>query len=454
MRSFQLSDIAAPLAGELHGRDEAFSGVSTDTRLLQPGHLFVALAGENYDANRFLALAANANASAAVVNQVDPDVDLPQLQVSDTLKALGQLAALNRDCFEGPLVGITGSCGKTTVKNMLARIFCCRGTTLATDGNFNNEVGVPLTLLRLSQEHELAVVEMGAAARGDIRYLCEFARPGIALINNAMPAHLEGFGSVEGVAIAKGEIYQALPEDGIAALNLDDPHAPLWREYIGARRLIGFSLKDTQADVLGSDIKAPAINRQRFTLHYGDATVLVNLRVPGQHNVLNALAAASLALAAGMTLKEIVSGLEAYEPVDGRLAAQQGVRDCWCIDDTYNANPGSVKAAIDVLAESTGHTTLILGDMGELGADSDALHREIGVYARDRGVDQLLGCGVAVGHAVDAFGENAVLFERQDELIQHCRSFLETGSLVLVKGSRSAAMEKVFVALTQPEGAM
>jgi UDP-N-acetylmuramoyl-tripeptide--D-alanyl-D-alanine ligase len=454
MVSMTLSQLATEfsetLGAQLHQGDASFTRVSTDTRRLNAGDLFVALRGENFDAHDFLADAAH-KACALVVEKLDPAIALPQLVVRDTLLALGQIAVLNRAAFSGPLVAITGSSGKTTVKTMLAAILRECGPTLATEGNLNNHIGVPLTLLKLASEHRYAVIEMGASAAGEIAYLCGLARPDAALVNNVMPAHIEGFGSIEGVAAAKGEIYQGLSESGTMVVNLDEPFAGQWLAEKEGAKVLGFSLRDSAADFYvrtkGESAAEGDHERQRFTLVTPAGEQSVELCAPGDHNLRNALAAAACAYAVGASNEQIGAGLGTYIPIAGRMNRQYGHAGAVIIDDSYNANPGSVRAAIDVLATQPLRSILVLGDMAELGDESAALHTDIGAYASTSGVQELFTHGLLSRHASDAFGEGAQHFSDRDSLIQALKEQVDAQTCVLIKGSRSARMELVVRAL-------
>ena len=445
MRPWNLAELEVPLEGYLIGHDCSVTGVSTDSRNPQDDALFVALCGEQFDGHEFLGQAQQSGAAAALVS-CDVDLPLPLLRVADTQRALGKLGAYNRALFTGPLVAITGSSGKTTVKNMIAGVLSVRGETLATRGNLNNEIGVPLTLLELAPEHQYAVVEMGAGRRGDIAWLCELGRPSIALLLNAMPAHLAGFGSIEDVAAAKGEIFDNLGGSGIAVINADQIWSQQWRERAAPARIIDYGL-EASAAIGAAAIESRGVAGTRFiaTTPLGDLEVL--LRLPGLHNVSNALAAIAVGVACELSLVEIKQGLESVSPVAGRLSAQRVGSGADIIDDCYNANPGSVRAAIDLLGSCDGHRTLILGAMGELGADSAAMHSEIGAYAKDSGLDQLWGVGPELESAVAAFGGGGRHFADKASAVQALSGAFASGDVVLIKGSRSTAMEQVLHAL-------
>lgn len=451
MRDFTLSEVQVPLAAQLNGADVGFSGVSTDTRSISRGELFVALSGESFDGHDYVASACERGACAALVSQ-QQEYPVATLQVADTQLALGQLAALNREYFDGELLAITGSSGKTSVKNMLASILSQVAPTLATPGNFNNEIGMPLTLLQLQPQHRFAVIEMGAARRGDIEYLCKLARPRVAVVLNAMAAHLEGFGSVDEVARAKGEIFEALSEEGIAIINADSPYAALWRELAGPARRLDFGLQGGAA-VTARDLNERGLKGAQFILDTPAGGVPVRLKVPGRHNVINALAAASAALALDIPLLDISRGLGMARAEPGRLNKYKLARGVRLIDDSYNANPGSVFAAIDLLAATPGHRVLVLGRMAELGDSSESLHAQVGEYAREQGIDECWLLGVETLATANEFGSSARHFASQEDLVEQLLSAISAisamsaRSTVLVKGSRSAAMENVVQAL-------
>lgn len=447
-----LSEAARALGAELHGEDVAFTAVNTDTRTLQQGDLFVALRGENFDGNTFVAEAAARGAVAALVS-TPIESALPTLRVADTRLALGRLGAAWRARFAMPLVAVTGSNGKTTTKEMLAAILARRGPVLATQGNLNNDIGVPLTLLRLSGEHRCAVIEMGANHPGEIAYLSNLARPTVALITNAAMAHIGGFGSLDEIAQTKGGIYAGLDENGIGIVNADDTYAGYWRTLLGARRCMTFGMSNP-ADVYAiAESVQCAVNDTAITTSFhmhtpaGDASVALPLM--GVHNVMNALAASAAALAAGATLADIKSGLEAMCAVKGRLQVKKGIHGTRIIDDTYNANPPSVQAAIAVLATVEGEKVLVLGDMGELGDDALLFHEQVGTQARQAGIDRLYTTGELSAGALREFGANGRHCAGHDELIAALLADLVAGTTVLVKGSRFMRMERVVDALVE-----
>lgn len=433
------------LSAELKNGDVTFTSVNTDTRKLNAGELFVALRGENFDAHNFLDQAAAQKVCGLVVEQFAPHIPLPQLVVNDTLLALGQIAAMNRNGFHKPVLAITGSSGKTTVKTMLACILQECGKVHATKGNLNNHIGVPLTLLQLQADHEFAVIEMGASAIGEIAYLCSLARPQVAMINNVMPAHIAGFGSIEGVAQAKGEIYQGLQSGDTAVVNIDDKFAPQWLSGMRAQ-ITRVSLTDTKADCYARQLEYTN-GSVSFELVFKGEAIAVHLSIPGEHSVRNALMAAAMASAVGASLEQIQQGLEKFSPVSGRMSRHQMEQGAVVIDDSYNANPGSVRAAMDVLAACNGNRIFVLGDLAELGDDAERLHAELGVYAKQKNINQLFTLGKLSRHASDAFSAGAQHFDSREQLIAQLKTLATPGTTLLIKGSRSAKMDLVVSAL-------
>ena len=445
INSLRLTDAAIRFGGTLLNPDCEFDGVSIDSRNIAEGDLFVALIGERLDGHEFLADVTD-RASGLVVSSADTELPLPQWVVEDTTIALGQLAQLQREAFSGILIAVTGSTGKTSVKDLISSILSGLGTVHATKGNFNNHIGVPLTLLDMQQDSDFAVIEMGASAASEIGYLCAIAKPQISLINNVQSAHLEGFGSVEGIAAAKGEIYSGLEATGTAILNLDQKWEAEWMELIGDRDCITFSLDDDCADISASDIELLESGCFKFTLHMFTDTSLesqvVSLAIPGRHSVSNALAAAACAVAAGASIEQIVTGLEAAQSPARRLQIKALAQGGQIIDDSYNDSPESVCAAIDVLASRPGRRVMVLGDMGELGADTEQLHREVGDYALNAGIDQLYTLGDLSASASAAFkGQH---FGDLESLKAPLFKEIERGDLtLLVKGSRSSRMDLI-----------
>jgi UDP-N-acetylmuramoyl-tripeptide--D-alanyl-D-alanine ligase len=457
----RLSMVAEAVGGRLHGHDAEFDAVSTDTRSLRAGELFFALRG----GAAFVADAARLGAAGAVV-EARQDAPVSQVEVADTRRALGDLARRWRERFAIPVIGITGSNGKTTVKEMTAAVMraalgggavvgAATDPILMTWGNLNNEIGLPRTLLYLNASHKAAVIEMGAASPGDIAYLARIAAPTVAVVTNAARAHLQGFGGVDEVATTKGEIFDALTASGTAIINRDDRFFQSWWDRSAGRGRLTFGL---HAD---ADFRATGVTQAvgaggaelRFTLHCAAGQLPVRLAMAGRHNVVNALAAAAAASAAGATLAAIGAGLAAVRNVAGRLRRVAGRRGIELYDDTYNANPGSVRAAITFLESLTGERWLVLGDMAELGPDSAVMHREIGEAARLAGIARLYCTGPQSRAAAEAFGVNAEWHESVPELTTALTAALRPGLTVLVKGSRSMGMERVVHALAADGGA-
>jgi len=445
INSLRLTDAAIRFGGTLLNPDCEFDSVAIDSRNTAEGDLFVALIGERLDGHEFLADVAD-KASGLVVSKADTSLPLPQWVVEDTTVALGQLAQLQREAFSGKVIAVTGSTGKTSVKGLISSILSGLGSVHATKGNFNNHIGMPLTLLDMDQDTDFAVIEMGASASSEISYLCSIAKPKISLVNNVQSAHLEGFGSIEGIAAAKGEIYSGLDAAGTAILNLDERWVTEWMELIGERDCITFSVDDDCADLSASDIELMESGCCRFTLHmFTDTSIesqVVNLAIPGRHSVSNALAAAACAVAAGATIEQIVSGLETSQSPARRLQIKALAQGGQIIDDSYNASPESVRAAIDVLASRPGRRVLVLGDMAELGADAERMHLEVGDYALSAGIDQLYTLGNLSAAASRAFkGEH---FTDLDSLKAPLFDEIERSDLtLLIKGSRSSKMDLV-----------
>lgn len=437
---------AEAIQGRLLGAQDCgaipFAGVSTDSRDVMAGQFYVALKGPQFDGHDFVADAVLKGAVGVVVSR-EVDVDVPQIVVTDTLQALGLLAGAWRDSFTIPVIAVTGSNGKTTVKEMIAAILSQssllskQGKVLATQGNFNNEIGVPLTLLRMASGHFAAVIEEGASRPGDIAYLTKFVKPTVAVITNAAGAHLQGFGSLDAVARTKGEIFEHLATDGVAIINADDDYAELWRSLAGGCSIISFGM-ESNADVqgeLGTD--------RSLTLFTPKGEITVSLPLTGRHNAMNALAATAAAIAAGASLSDVKAGLESMQSVPGRLQWKQGVKGARILDDTYNANPASLEAALNVLADCDTDRYLALGDMAELGVKSAEYHQQAGRQARAVGVHRLYAVGEQSRHAVTAFGDDAQHFAKQEQLVSRLREDLHDNVTLLVKGSRSAHMERV-----------
>ncbi|HEX5129094.1 MAG TPA: UDP-N-acetylmuramoyl-tripeptide--D-alanyl-D-alanine ligase [Usitatibacter sp.] len=442
-----LKDVALAVGGALHGDPVAFSGVTTDSRRVTAGDLFVALAGERFDGNQFVDEAAGRGAVAALTSRlVEAGMPLPQVVVADTRSALGRLAAHWRNRFALPVVALTGSNGKTTVKEMLASILAAhcggRDAVLATEGNLNNDIGVPLTLFRLRHSHRYAVIEMGMNHAGEIDYLTHIARPAVALVTNAHRAHVGILGSVDAIARAKGEIYGGLGPQGIAVVNEDDAFASLWKDLNKGTRIVTFGLSEA------ADVRATFEGREVRIVTPGDAFAVI-LQVAGEHNVRNALAACAVAHALEIPPRAMQAGLAAFAGVPGRLQRRPMRDGGFVIDDTYNANPESMKAAIRVLAAQAGRRIFVMGDMGELGAGARELHAEVGDFARANGIEALLALGPDSASAAEAFGTGARHFDSVEKLLEAARAEAGAGATVLVKGSRFMKMERVADALAQ-----
>ncbi|MDZ4316430.1 MAG: UDP-N-acetylmuramoyl-tripeptide--D-alanyl-D-alanine ligase [Azonexus sp.] len=429
------------------GTDVALTGVSTDTRGVGAGQLFIALRGERFDAHDFLEQALVSGASALLVADASK---LPEgvsaIVVEDTLLALGRLAAVWRARFTLPLIAVTGSNGKTTTKEMMAAILKAQfgDAVLATRGNFNNDIGLPLTLLGLNATHRAAVIEMGMSHPGEIAYLVLIGAPTVAVVTNAQRAHLEGMGDLDEVAREKGSIFTAMPADGVAVINADDAYAETWRDMAGAHRIRSFGI-DRAADVQGNVSQHGLETTLQLSASEGDAEI--RLSIPGRHNARNAVAAAAACLAAGVPLSAVVTGLTSFVGIKGRLQRRAGRKGAELLDDTYNANPDSVRAGIDVLASTIGRKLLVLGDMGEIGEASGQYHDEIGGYAKSQGIDRLYALGDAAQQAVRNFGDGAKHYCNAEKLIAAVDKELGPETTVLIKGSRFMKMERVADAL-------
>lgn len=447
LKALRLSELLAVLDARLVDADAAFTAVSTDSRKIEPGQLFIALTGPNFDGHDYLAAVAAKGAVAALVEREVSGVELPQLVVADARVALGQLGALNRQAYQGPLAAVTGSSGKTTVKEMLASILRAGlgGPVLATRGNLNNDLGAPLTLLELAPQHVAAVIELGANHVGEIAYTVGLTRPQVAIITNAGSAHVGEFGGPDKIIEAKGEILEGLSASGTAILNRDDPAFAAWQARAAGRQVLSFALDDTRADFQALALARDARGSLAFTLQSPAGSARIQLNLLGEHNVANALAAAAAAHALNVPLVGIQAGLESLQPVKGRAVARLASSGARVIDDTYNANPISMCAAVDILAGFSGRTVLVLGDMGELGEWAEQGHRDVGAYAAGK-VDALYAVGPLMAHAVAAFGPQGQHFADQASLIAAVLHE-SAGSSILLKGSRSAAMENVVAAL-------
>lgn len=448
MSWLSLSDVADMTSGKLlnsQAKDVAVNGVGIDTRKIKSDELFIAIKGERFDAHHFVQ-DLEGKVAAALVSEVI-DCDVPQVLVKDTKLALAALAQAWRSRFTEAVIGLTGSNGKTTLKEMVSAILSQEGNVLATLGNFNNDIGMPLTILRIRDEHDYAVIEMGANHFDEIDFLTNIAKPNIAVINNAGPAHLEGFGDVEGVSRAKGEIFNGLAEDGIAIINADDDYADYWKSLNKGhtqRKVITFGIAadaDVSGVYQGGGLLTVKVNKD-------EAQVQLNLQ--GKHNAMNALAATSVAVALGVDLQTVKKGLESLQAVPGRLAIIKGMQGCNLLDDTYNANPASVNAAIDVLAEVSGTRVMVLGDMGELGGNDEtikSIHADIGAKANHAGIEKMFCFGKYSAKACEGFGSPENAYSEMDELTSSLISTLKNNigadMTILVKGSRSAHMERV-----------
>lgn len=442
-----LSAAAAVMQGELRGPDRAFRGISTDTRSIRDGELFFALQGPNFDGRDYVGVARDAGAAGAVVAGAVEDAS-SQIVVDDAKAALGRFGAAWRSQYDATVIGITGSNGKTTLKELIASCLAQKATTLATQGNLNNDIGVPLMLARIDATHRFVVLEMGANHAGEIAYLTALANPDVVTITNAGSAHLEGFGSVKGVSRAKGEILQNASRPKTAVLNADDKYFGYWSSLVSDVDSLSFGFGD-EADVRADEIVAGAGGTD-FVLHLAGKSVPVSLPLAGIHNVRNACAAAAIAHAVDIELDTIRAGLESVNPVGGRLEPLRGVNGAALFDDSYNANPISVVAAAEFVASLPGESWLVLGDMKELGDDAVELHREVGEAARASGVDRLFAYGDLAGSAAEGFGGQASWYTSIDTLISELSAELSADVSVLVKGSRSMRMERVVDALREP----
>jgi UDP-N-acetylmuramoyl-tripeptide--D-alanyl-D-alanine ligase len=443
-----LAAAADSMNGTLYGSDHEFNGVSTDTRTLRRGELFVALHGPNFDGRDYVRQARDKGAAGAVVDALLDDENagnLAQVVVNDAKRALGQLGAAWRDQTGATVIGVTGSNGKTTLKEMTARCLATCAPTIATQGNLNNDIGMPLMLTRIDKAHRFAVLEMGANHVGEIAYLTALARPDIVVITNAAAAHLEGFGSIDGVARAKGEILGGEVRPTIAILNADDYYYDYWASLVEDTQLISFGI-DGEANVRATNIVADA-SGSAFDLSLLGSEISIRLPLSGRHNVRNACAAAAVAIAVGVDAVDIKLALESMEPVAGRLQRVAGINGATIFDDSYNANPVSVVAAAEFLATLPGENWLVLGDMAELGDDAPRLHREVGEEAARAGIGRLLATGGLSRNTVDGFGDGAEWYPSVDALIAALVAATNATTNVLVKGSRSSRMERVVDAL-------
>jgi UDP-N-acetylmuramoyl-tripeptide--D-alanyl-D-alanine ligase len=444
-----LSAIADAVQGRLSGNDLTANGVGIDTRTLQPGSLYIAIKGEQFDGHDFAAQAQQVGAVAMLVSST-LDSTLPQIRVEDTRLALAELAGYWRSLLPVKIAGVTGSNGKTSVKEMIAAILATQGETLYTQGNLNNDIGVPLTLLRLEPSHRFAVIEMGANHPGEIAYTSRYARADVSVITNVGPAHIEGFGSLDGIADSKAEIIESLAPDGVAVLNRDDAYYDYWMDYkLGTRKAVSFGLAptaDVRAKQLSSELTQKGF-RTSFELVTRDGCENITLHLAGEHNVRNALAAAAVALQFGIGLADIKQGLESMTPVTGRMQALHGRQGNIVIDDTYNANPGSLRAALAAVDSNQQAVWLVLGAFGELGADSAGIHTDMGSMIKDMRVARLFATGSLAAHTVSTFGECGEYYENQSDLIARLQQAITGNEIILVKGSRAQKMERVVAAL-------
>lgn len=443
--AMQLSALASNFGWQLIGADCAVESVSIDSRDLAKDSLFVALRGDQFDGHDYLGQVETAGASAVLVES-KANVSLPQLVCADSRKALASLAQFNVQQFDHPIINVTGSAGKTTTKSILGHILNTQAPTLVTEGNFNNEIGVPLTGLAIAPQHRFAVIEMGAARLGDIAYLCNYITPNIALVTNAGDAHIEGFGSAQGIAQGKGEIYEALTDHGTAIINADSVYRGYWRELAAPAKVIEFGCSDS-ADVYAQSIEY-TLKGSVFKLCFEQKCCLVRLQIPGEHNVMNALAAAACSIAVGIPLEAIAAALTSFSGVGSRLSFTQGLQGSQIINDSYNANPSAFRAAIDVLAYAKGTKVLVMGAMAELGESSEQNHKDIARYAFEQGIDQLLAVGEETRVAATEFGSNARWYESKQDLVTALQEQIQAEQTILVKGSRVAGMETVVKAIT------
>jgi UDP-N-acetylmuramoyl-tripeptide--D-alanyl-D-alanine ligase len=444
-----LEQAARTVGGSLVGEDCPYGAVSTDSRTLAAGALFVALKGPNFDGGKFVAAAAERGAVGALVEKPAAGTAIAQIVVSDVLEALQRLSCAWRASFAIPVVGVGGSNGKTTAKEMTAAILSRGGPCMATRGNLNNHIGVPVTLMRLEPSHRSAVVEMGANRIGDVAELVRLARPTVGFITNAGAEHLEGFGDLDGVARGEGEMVSGLDEGAAAIINADDAYADYWRAAAARARAVTFGVRAaadfTAVDAVQTIERGEFVTRFTLSCPLGERAIV--LKAGGAHNISNSLGAAAAAAAAGASLEDIAAGLQDFRPVSGRLQLKAGLRGSWIIDDSYNANPSSVRAGLDVLRSVSGNTWLVLADMAELGGHTADSHAELGRYARECGVKRLFAFGPESSRAAETFGSGAEWFPDADSLIRRLQAEIASGVTVLVKGSRVNRLERVVQAL-------
>lgn len=463
MRNMSLQQLAETVNGQHVGANVSFNSVSTDTRSIKQGDLFVALQGENFDANLFVKQAHENGAVAAVVS-ADVDVEMPYVKVNDTLHALTNMAKEQRELSGVPLIAITGSNGKTSVKEMLASIFRVSKNVLATEGNLNNQIGVPLTLLKLNERHDIAVIEMGASQSGDIAHLCDIAKPTVAILNNVGAAHLAGFGDIQGVANEKGNIISGLVGNGVAILNKEEPWFDQWLEQAGNRQVISFGWTNVADVWASSDAVEMTLENGQFTtdfvLNHHKDNIDVSLNLMGRHNVLNALAAAAAAISSGFSLLDIKQGLADVRAIKGRMQAMSGLNDSVVINDCYNANPKSFEAAMACLESIEQPVWLALGDFAELGPQSERIHQRMGEQIAMSKVQRIYAVGAGMKLMVDSFNstlqsadKKAQHFENKQALADCLSADISVDVVVLVKGSRSQGLEYVVDKMTNKEGA-
>jgi UDP-N-acetylmuramoyl-tripeptide--D-alanyl-D-alanine ligase len=441
----RLSSLVPLLNARLVGADKSFVSLSTDSRSLSGGELFVALRGEHFDGHQFLRQAIANGATAVVVDTEQNDIAVSQLVVGDTCLALGQIAAYNRSLFKGTVIGVTGSSGKTSVKGMLRDILAVARNAVVTPGNFNNHIGVPLSLMQLNQQSH-AVIEMGTNHPGEIAYLTDLVLPDVALVNNVMPAHIGGFGTLTAIAQEKSAIYRRLLKNQTAIINVDDEFRPLFEAATENAKKMGFSVTNSVTDyptIRANNIELNCISGAAFTLVLDQQSAQVQLMVPGLHSVKNALAAAACAYSSGCTFAEIAEGLAGFAGESGRMQRNLGVNDARVIDDTYNANPGSVRAAVDYLSSCAGQRILVLGDLGELGDSAEQAHYDLGAYAREQHIDAVFACGQFAQKTIGGFGAAGQIFDTKQAIAETLIPIMNKDTTVLVKGSRSSRMEDV-----------
>lgn len=449
MISMELSQAASHINGTLLGKDTVFTGCSTDSRSDNIGKLFIAIEGDKFDGHEFINKAVENGAIGSIVSKDVDGQSRPCVLVENTIQAMGELAAYWRSKFDIPLIAITGSNGKTTVKEMVFSVLSEESTVLSTKGNLNNHIGVPLTIFNLGDEHKYAVVEMGANHPGEISRLTKITKPTVATITTCAPSHLEGFGSVEGVANAKAEIYEGLQNGGTAVINIDEDYADLWKKCAGAHERITFST-ERDADIYANSIELSGeCLHYRFILYTPNGDTSVQLPVPGRHNVQNAVAAAACCYSVGIPLASIKNGLEGLRPVNNRLQLKVNTDGVNIYDDTYNANPKSLEVAMQTISEYPGRHWLVLGDMGELGRDTKTYHEEAGDKARALGFERLFAIGPNSYYAAEKFGSGGSHYSTIQELINSIRNGLTSNIRILVKGSRYMKMERVINALVE-----